>query len=312
MAGNARELPPLIVLAGPTGVGKTSLSITAARETGGEIINADSRSFYRGMDIGTAKPGPDERAAVPHHLIDVLDPADEMSLSLFQQLAFTAIDLVLGRSHVPFLVGGTAQYLNAVVENWNIPQVAPDRDLRQHLEERVAVEGVAPLLAELRSVDPASAERTGPNPRRIIRAMEIFRLTGNRMSDLQGKQEPRYRTLELELWLPREVLHQRIADRIEQQVKNGLFDEVRALLDGGIDPAIPAFSSIGYRDVFPYLRGESTVEETKAAIRFASNRLVRHQQTWLRKNPRMIRIDMSEPSATRHVLKLIEQHLTGR
>lgn len=309
MSPNPETLPPLIVITGPTAAGKTSVAISIAATIGAEIVNADSRSFYRGMDIGTAKPSGEERAAVAHHLIDILDLVDEMSLSLFQEIAMAAIDDVLRRGRIPLLVGGTAQYLNAVVENWRIPQVRPDSDLRRELEHRVAKEGVEPLLSELRFIDPASAARTGPNPRRIIRALEVFKLTGHRMSELQGRNPPRYRALELELWLPRDVLHDRIARRIEQQVERGLFEEVRGLLERGIDPTLPAFSGIGYREIVPYIRGEISASDATTAIRHASNRLVRHQQTWFRKNPRMVRVDMSEADATARILDLIDQHL---
>jgi tRNA dimethylallyltransferase len=303
---------PLIVIAGPTAVGKTSLALSLAGEFNGEVVNADSRAFYRGMDIGTAKPSPEERSAVRHHLIDIFGPADEMSLSQFQQLAFAAIDDTLHLGKLPFLVGGTAQYLNAVVENWSIPQVPPDNTFRRAMEQRVDAEGVAVMLEELRAVDPASAERTGPNPRRIIRALEVYRHTGTPMSKLLGKNDPRYRALQLELWLPREVLHQRIAQRIENQVKNGLVDEVRGLLQSGVDPGVPAFSSIGYREVLPYLRGEASLEETVAAIQHATNRLVRHQQTWFRKNPAMVWIDLTDPDAEADIRERIQHHLDAR
>jgi tRNA dimethylallyltransferase len=302
---------PLIVIAGPTAVGKTSLAIAVAGEYNGEIVNGDSRSFYRGMDIGTAKPSVEQRHAVRHHLIDIVDPADEMSLSHFQQLAFDAIDDILQQGKLPLLVGGTAQYLNAVVENWTIPQVAPDNAFRNSMEQRVAAEGVSGILEELREVDPESSERTGPNPRRIIRALEVYRTTGIPMSQLLGKEQSRYWALQFELWLPRDVLHQRIEERIHEQLRNGLVEEVRGLVERGIDPSLPAFSSIGYREVLPYLRGETTLEETVAAIRHASNRLVRHQQTWFRKSPEMIRIDMSDGHAVDQVRELIARHLAG-
>jgi tRNA dimethylallyltransferase len=304
--------PPLVVVAGPTGVGKTSLSLSLAGEFDAEIVNADSRAFYRGMDIGTAKPSPEERLAVPHHLIDILDPADEMSLAHFQQLAFEAINDILWRGKLPMLVGGTAQYLNAVVENWRVPQVAPDQAFRRELEQRVESEGVAGILEELRTVDPASAERTGPNPRRIIRALEVYRNTGTPMSQLVGKNEPHYQALQFELWLPREILHQRISQRVEDQIRRGLIDEVRALLDSGVDPGVPAFSSIGYREVVSHIRGEVSLEETAAAIRHATNRLVRHQQTWFRKNPEMTRIDLTDPNAETVIRDLIRQHFAHK
>jgi len=311
MSHPATLLPPLIVIAGATGTGKTALSVLLAEQTNGEIINADSRSFYRGMDIGTAKVEPELRQRVPHHLIDILDPGDDMSLSLFQQMAMQAIDDVLSRGKLPFLVGGTPQYLNAVVENWKIPEVAPDASFRRNMEQRVREEGVEPILRELRAVDPASAERTGPNPRRIIRALEVHRVTGRPMSELQGKRPPRYRTLQYECWLPRDILHQRIAHRIDLQVEQGLFAEVRALLESGVDPEWPVFSTIGYREVVPFLQGTITEQEAIDAIRFATNRLVRHQQTWARKNPHLIRIDMNDPATPDRVLDQIRAFIAS-
>lgn len=310
MSRDNPSLQPLIVLAGPTAVGKTRLALELAHQLDAEIINADSRSFYRGMDIGTTKPTREERASVPHHLVDILDPADEMSLSHFQQLAFDAIDQVAGHGHLPLLVGGTAQYLNAVVENWSIPQVAPDVEFRRTMEQRLLNEGVEALRNELRLIDPDSAQRSGPNPRRIIRALEIHRATGKPMSELQGKGPPRYSSLEFELWLPRDVLHRRIADRVDTMLNSGLVDEVRSLLTNGIDPALPAFSSIGYRDVASFIRGEQTIEATKDSIVHHSNRLVRHQQTWFRKNPRMIRVDLTGPLASSLALHHIAAHIS--
>ncbi|MEJ7838340.1 MAG: tRNA (adenosine(37)-N6)-dimethylallyltransferase MiaA, partial [Thermomicrobiales bacterium] len=187
MSRDSLVLSPLIVIAGPTAVGKTSLALDLAQQVIAELINADSRSFYRGMDIGTAKPTAADRAIVQHHLIDILEPADEMSLSRFQKLAFDAIDHVAASGRLPFLVGGTAQYLNAVVENWIIPQVAPDTAFREAMEQRLLNDGVNVLLDDLRQIDPDSAQRSGPNPRRIIRALEIHRATGKPMSELQGK-----------------------------------------------------------------------------------------------------------------------------
>lgn len=303
--------PPLVVIAGPTAVGKTALAIDLAEQGNGEIVNADSRSFYRGMDIGTAKPTMAERSRVPHHLVDILDPADEMSLAHFQRLAFGAIDAIAGRGNVPFLVGGTAQYLSAVVENWSIPEVAPNPAMRAGLEARMAAEGVEPLLDELRRIDPESADRTGPNPRRIIRALEVHAATGQPMTRLMGKRPPRYRTIGFELWLPREVLHARIRRRTEQHLATGLIEEVAALLAAGIDPGVPAFSSIGYREVLPHLRGERTMDETLEAIVHGTNRLVRHQQTWFRKIPWLERIDMTQERAEADVQARIARFLSN-
>jgi tRNA dimethylallyltransferase len=307
MSGSNSSLPPLVVIAGPTAVGKTSLAIALAGRFQGEIVNADSRSFYRGMDIGTAKPDSTDRETIPHHLIDILEPSDDMSLSYFQELAFEVIGDIHARKRLPLLVGGTAQYLNAVVENWKIPQVAPDNAFRSRMEQRVAVEGVAPLIEELRAVDSDSADRTGPNPRRVIRALEIFHVTGQPMSRLMGKGTPRYDTLQFELWVPRDILHDRIARRVEDMFAHGLVEEVQSLLRAGIDPSFPAFSSIGYREVVALLNGEMSLNETKAAIRHASNRLVRHQQTWFRKNPAMNRVDMTDSGAIAEIIEKITE-----
>ena len=290
------DRPPLIVIAGPTAVGKTAASIALARRLGGEVVNADSRYFYRFMDIGTAKPTLAERQGVPHHLIDILDPHEPMSLARYQDLANAAIHAIHVRGKLPFLVGGTPQYINAVVEGWRIPRIEPDAELRHRLEREAAAHGVAPLLERLRRVDPVAAERIGPNPRRIIRALEVYEATGQPISAQQGKGPEPYAAREFWLSLPREQLYAAIDARVDGQIASGLIDEVRHLVDDlGVPPEAPAMSSLGYRQALPAIAGTATVAEVADRIKFETHRYVRHQETWLRKNRRLIRIDVTEP-----------------
>jgi tRNA dimethylallyltransferase len=287
--------PRLVVIAGPTAVGKTALGISLAQEFGGEVINADSRYLYRGFDIGVAKPDPIERQGVPHHLIDILPPAGEMSLARYQDLAYAAIDNVLARANVPLLVGGTPLYVNAVGEGWHIPRVAPNSAFRATLEDEAAVSGIESLSDRLRAVDPVAAERCGTNLRRIIRALEVYAATGVPMSEQEGKGPPPYETLEIGLTMPRAALYRVIDDRVSDQIDRGLVAEVRSLLEGGIPEDAPAMSSLGYRQLLPYLHGESSLEEAMERIRLDTHRYVRHQETWLRRNPRLIRFDVTSP-----------------
>lgn len=259
-----------------------------------EIINADARAFYRGMDIGTAKPSREERERVVHHLIDILDPTEPMSLATFQDMTVETIAGIHDRSHLPVLVGGTPQYVNAVVDNWAIPRVAPNPELRATLEREVEQAGVAPLLDRLRAVDPLAADRIGPNARRIIRALEVFEATGSPITALQGVRPSPYDALEIELFLERDRLYDRIDRRVDAMISAGLIDEVRALLASGVPANAAALSAIGYRQLVPVIRGEIRAEEAIERTKFDTHRLVRAQQTWFRRNPRMVRIDVGE------------------
>lgn len=295
---NGARLPPLVVVAGPTAVGKTALAIDLAQIFNAEVVNADSRYLYRGFDIGVAKPTAGERRGVPHHLIDVLPPAGAMSLAVYQDLAFAAIEDVLARGRLPLLVGGTPLYVNAVVENWRIPRVPPDPALRATLEAEAREHGIEALAERLRAVDPVAAERSGANLRRVVRALEVFAGAGIPMSELEGADPPRFRTLELGLEAPRSWLHDRIAARVRDQLAAGLVEEVRGLLAAGVSADAPAMGSIGYRQLLPYLRGDQTLEAAAEAIRHDTNRYVRHQETWLRRNPRLIPIDATDSDPT--------------
>lgn len=303
------HLPRIVVLVGPTAVGKTDLSIDLALHYGAEIINADSRLFYRGMDIGTAKPTGEQLQRVRHHLVDFLDPGDPVSLASVQDLAFAVIEGVLSRGKLPLLVGGTPQYVNAIVENWRIPRVEPNPDLRARLETEER-DNPGTLLERLRAVDPRGAEIHAGNTRRIIRALEVYDATGTPITELQGKGEPRYEALELELWRPREELHRRIDNRAMDQINAGLLEEVTSLLNAGVDPQSGAFSSIGYRQLVPYVRGEITLSQAVERIQYDCHRLVRHQETWWRKNPRLIRIDMQQ-DAWDQIIPRIDAFLHG-
>ena len=286
--------PPLLVVAGPTAVGKTAAAIGLAREHGGEIVSADSRQLYRRMDIGTAKPTPVERAAAPHHLIDILDPDDDFSLAEYVALARAAIDATHARGRVPLLVGGTLLYITALVEGWRIPQAPPDRALRAGLEAEAARGGVEVLAARLAAVDPPAAARAGRNLRRVVRALEVHLLTGAPMSTQEGKEPPPWRVLQLGLGLARPALHARIDARVERMIAAGLVGEVRALLARGYDPALPALSGIGYAEIVAHLRGEIGLPEATGRIKTNTHRYVRHQETWLRRVRALERFDVAE------------------
>jgi tRNA dimethylallyltransferase len=218
-----------------------------------------------------------------------------MSLATYQQLAYAAIAETIGRGHLPILVGGTPLYINAVVEGWRVPQVAPDWPFRQGLEAEAAELGSESLLSRLRSVDPVAADRCGKNVRRIIRALEILEATGKPMSEVEAKGPRPYETLECWLTMPRDQLHQVIDKRVDDQIANGLIEEVRKLLESGLDPAAPSMSSLGYRQLVPYIAGVQTLPEAVHQIKVDTHRYVRHQETWLRRNPRLQKFDVTEP-----------------
>uniref|UniRef100_A0A831TDF2 tRNA dimethylallyltransferase n=1 Tax=Thermorudis peleae TaxID=1382356 RepID=A0A831TDF2_9BACT len=309
-AAQKRGKPPVIALVGPTSVGKTATAIRLARDLDGEVVSADSRYLYRGMDIGTDKPTPEERAAVPHHLIDILDPRDDYSLALYQRDAYQAIAAVHARGRVPILAGGTPLYIRAVLEGWQIPPAPPDPELRARLEHRASVEGPESLHRELAQVDPAAAARIPPeNVRRVIRALEIYATTGRPMTELEGRQPPPWRVLILGLTLPRDELYRRIDERVERQVERGLVEEVRRLLEAGVPPDAPALTALGYRQIVAYLRGECSLEEAIERIKYDTHRYARHQMTWLRRLPNVHWFDPQEPGWYERLLALARAFL---
>jgi tRNA dimethylallyltransferase len=282
---NGSLLPPLVVVVGPTAVGKTALSVSLAEAVGGEIVSADSRQVYRGMDVGTAKATPEERARVPHHLLDVVEPDETLSLAQFQEMAYAAIRDILQRGRVPFLVGGTGQYVMAVVEGWQIPRVPPDADLRRQLYHQAEEEGAEALHARLRTLDSVAAQRINPrNVRRVVRALEVCLMTGRPISEQQRKSPPPYRILRIGLWLPRPLLYRRIDQRVERMLAAGLEKEVRRLVAKGYGFDLPAMSGVGYGQFAPYLEGKATLEDVVCSIKRTTRRFVRHQSNWFRQD----------------------------
>ena len=264
-------------------MGKTDLSITLAEAFGGEIVSADSRLFYRGMDIGTAKPSREERARVPHHLIDVADPDDTWSLARFQRAATTAIGQIHARRQLPFLVGGTGQYVRSITAGWQIPATQPDQRLRAALEAWGAEVGPQGLHDRLAVIDPQAAQKIEPrNLRRTVRALEVIFSQGRRFSEVQQRGDPDYRILTVGLNRPREVLYARIDARIEQMMAQGFLEEVESLLAQGYSPDLPSFSAIGYRELSASLRGEISIEVALQQIKKGTRQYVRRQANWFK------------------------------
>jgi tRNA dimethylallyltransferase len=278
-------LPPLIAIVGPTAAGKTATAIRLCGDFDGEIISSDSRQIYRGLDIGTAKPTPQERAAAIHHLIDVVDPDQVLGLAEYQALAYAAINEVLARKRVPFLVGGTGQWVRAVIEGWGVPRVPPDYTLRAELEAEANRAGPQALHARLASVAPdAAAKIDYRNVRRVIRALEVYLKTGIPISQHQRAQAPPYRILQIGLTMPREMLYARADARVERMLADGLLAEVKTLVDQGYHLGLPAMSGLGYRQMGQHLAGELSLDEAVRLIKKETRRFIRQQYNWFRLN----------------------------
>jgi tRNA dimethylallyltransferase len=279
------QKPPLVLIVGPTAVGKTEIAIQLAERLNGEIVSADSRLFYRGMDIGTAKPSHAEQAHVPHHLIDIANPDEILSLAVFQQKAHGIIADIHARNKLPFLVGGTGQYVRAVTEGWTPPEVKPDEHLRSELEKQKEEHGIYWLHDELKNIDPDAAEKIDArNYRRTIRALEVIMTTGKKFSEQRGQVDSPYHLITIGLMRPRVELYARVDARIESMFANDFLDEVKNLLESGYSPALPTMSAIGYRECIEVLEGKIKIEEAKQLIGRATRVFVRRQANWFKES----------------------------
>jgi len=299
---------PLLVLVGPTAVGKTELSIQLAGRLGGEIVSADSRLFYRGMDVGTAKPSREEQERAPHHLIDVADPDESWSLALFQQRAQEAIASIYARRKLPLLVGGTGQYIRAVTRGWRPPEVRPDERLRAELERLGNEKGKEWLHSRLAQLDPQGAARIDlRNLRRTVRALEVILATGRRFSEQRSQGDSPYDLLMIGLKLPRPELYARIDARIEAMFRTGLLDEVRRLLAKGYSSDLPAMSGIGYRECCQVLAGQMTQEQAKAEMRRLTRIFVRRQANWFKEtDPQIHWFPAGDPHTPEQIVTFLQ------
>ena len=302
------DLPsPLVVILGATAVGKTEISIRLAEHFGAEIVSADSRLFYRGMDIGTAKPTPEELAQVPHHLIDVTTPDHPWSLAVYKKAAELAIDGIHAREKLPFLVGGTGQYIQAVLEDWSIPAQQPDPRMRQALNHWAQSIGADELHRKLSILDPVAAMTIqSSNLRRTIRALEVLFGTGRRFSDQRRRKGSRFSLLKIGLRRPRVELYRRIDERIQQMIQAGLIEEVRALLEKGYDRHLPAMSAIGYREIIAYLNDEMTLDQAIAQIKKLTRIFVRRQANWFKESDATIHWFSVGDATLDQIIQLLE------
>ena len=285
--------PPVIAVVGPTGSGKSDLAVSLALELGGEVINADAMQFYRGMDIGTAKITDAERRGVPHHLLDILEVTQEASVSQFQQQARELISDIHGRGKRAILAGGSGLYVRAALDVLEFPGTDPL--VRQRLEAELAAQGTAVLLKRLREVDPVSAGRLSDD-RRIIRALEVHRLTGRPFSSFMPQREYFQPAVQIGLAVDREVLRDRLAGRVHRMVDAGLPAEVQRLDARGLRQGKTAPRALGYSQFLRVIDGEWTVPEAAEATIVATRQFARRQLTWFRADPRIHWLDWQDPA----------------
>ena len=300
----------VVALVGPTAVGKTDLALALADGSPIEIVNADSRQVYRFMDIGTSKPSLLERERARHHVIDVVNPDDEFSLSTYLHMAKEAIEEVVSRGHVPVVVGGTGQYIWSLMEGWKVPEVPPDAEFRLEMEHMASVQGNGAVHGELERIDPVAAARIQfTNLRRVIRALELHHATGRLPSELLWrKSQIPEGCIVMGLGLDRECLFARVDARIDRMMAEGFAEEVKSLFERGYSPSLPAMTSIGYREVGEYVVGESDIDTTVMRVKRETRRLIRRQHTWFRPtDERITWLDNVKPSeAVVSALRIIE------
>lgn len=272
-----------IIILGPTAVGKSKLAVELAKKINGEIISADSMQVYRGMDIGTAKPTAEEQQGIPHHLIDIRDPDEEWTVSDFVEQTSQLTNKIANGGKQPIIVGGTGLYLWALLEGFSFPPVEANKELRAKLEKSPT----ATLYEQLSAIDPKATEKIHPNnKKRIIRALEVYELTGKPISKLQkvesGKWKVENRAL-TGLTLPREKLYQRIEQRVDYMIEQGLIKEVKGLLAKGYSKKLPSFQALGYKEVVDFLDGKWTKEEMIVELKKRTRHFARRQMTWFKR-----------------------------
>ena len=274
---------PLVVILGPTASGKTAISLKIAHEIDGEIISADSRQIYRGLEIGSDVLPEEEREGIPHHMIGTVDPGHAYSLAEYKDDATAIIAQIRKRGHIPMLVGGTGLYISALTEDYDVPRVPPDTALRKKLQKEAAQKGPEHLHQKLAKLDPESAAQIHPNNLRyVVRALEINLKTGKPKQDTKAKKtKPGVFMIGID-W-PREELYERINKRVDEQDARGLIDEVTALLDKGYDEDLPAMTSLGVKEIIPYIRSEQTLEECKETLKKNTRNYAKRQGTWFRR-----------------------------
>ena len=281
-------------IVGPTGAGKSALAMEVAERADCEIVNADSRQFYRGMDLGTAKPSAEDRARVPHHLVDVRNPDESLDVAEFAQLARAAIENISTRGRNPLIVGGSGLYLR-VIRGGIFRGPAASAEIRGRFAKIAEEQGVAHLHQRLREIDPEAANRIGVNDLyRIVRALEVFELTGETISAHQRRHrfaDIGYDTLTVGVEVERRKLYEAIDTRFDAMVSAGLVEEVRALVEAGYSPGKPPLSTIGYKQIGEYLRGEMTLAEAVSQAKQESRRLAKRQLTWFRREPEIVWLD---------------------
>lgn len=277
--------PPVVLIVGPTAVGKTELAIQLAERMNGEIVSVDSRLFYRGMDIGTAKPSKEEMARAPHHLVDIVDPDETLSLAIFQKMARDVIADIHERGRLPFLVGGTGQYIRSVTQGWNPPEVQPINRLRKVLEQLKEQRGKEWLHAKLQTLDPEAATAIDlRNARRTIRALEVIFTTGRKFSEQRAQSDSPYQLITIGLTRPREELYRRVDERIEEMFAKGFLEEVKGLVERGYSPSLPSMSAIGYGECISVIRGSMTVDQAKVEMKRKTRIFVRRQANWFKES----------------------------
>ncbi len=275
----------LVAVIGPTGIGKSRLALHLAGVFHGEIVSADSRQVYRCLDIGTAKPTPQEMSLVPHHLIDIVNPDEDFSLAQYLELANRAIAGIFQRGKLPFLVGGTGLYVKALLEGWQVPGVSPDREFRYNREKRASEGSIDELYNELIIADPdAAAKINRRNVRRVIRALEVHAKAGEAFSRLGRKKPPAFSPFIIGLTTDRAELYRMVDHRVDEMIERGLVREVENLRKRGYDLDLPSMSGIGYRQIGQFLKSELTLEEATHKMKTETHRFIRHQYAWFRRD----------------------------
>ena len=298
MKNHKSEKPPLIVLSGPTAVGKTKLSIALAKVIGGEILSADSMQVYRRMDIGSAKIAAEEMQGVPHHMIDILDPWEDFSVAVFKEKCTECLPGIYERGHIPLVVGGTGFYVQALLRDIDFTENAENSEIRTWLEKLAAEKGEGFLYDRLREADPVSAEKIHPNNRkRVIRALEYFYLTGETISchnEREQEKNSAFNSCYFVLNDIREKLYERIEQRVDTMIENGLVAEVEALRGLGCHRGMVSMQGLGYKEILAYLEGEITLEEAVALMKRDTRHFAKRQLTWFRREKDVIWIQKNE------------------